>query len=156
MKCPTCNKHGKKVANQTVKHILKAKYKSKTGEKDYYLCMTPDCDVAYYSSESVFDKSALKVPLWYKKDANPKYACYCRKITQEEVAKTIQETDLREANDSMFHLRGDVACNCEVNNPTGQCCHYEFNKIIENALKAKAEGKATSNRKIVSLKKVAK
>jgi hypothetical protein len=138
MKCPTCNKQGQKVANQTVKHILKPKYKSKIGEKEYYLCMNPDCDVAYYNSESVFDKSALKKPLWYKKDANPKYACYCRKITEEEVTKTVMETGLTEARPIMLHLRGNIKSNCKINNPTGHCCHPVFNEIIEKALETRA------------------
>ena len=108
MKCPTCSKKGQEAPNETVKHILKSKCKSKIGEKDYYLCMNPDCDVGYYNSESVFGKSAFKKPLWYKKDANPKYACYCRSITQEEVAKTVIETGLTEAGPIMFRLRGNV------------------------------------------------
>ena len=138
MECPKCSKEGQKVANETVKHILKTKCKGKIGEKDYYLCMNPDCDVAYYNSESVFEKSALKVQLWYKKDTNPKYACYCRKITQEEVTKTILESDLTEAGDIMFYLRGEVESNCRINNPTGHCCHPVFNEIIEKALEIKA------------------
>jgi hypothetical protein len=145
MKCPTCSKTGQKVQNETVKHILKAKYKSKIGEQDYYLCMNPDCSVAYYNPESVFDKSALKVPLWYKKDANPKYACYCRKITQEEVTKTVMETGLAEAGPIMQHLRGNVKGNCKINNPTGHCCHPVFNEVIKKALEtrtAEEQGKA--------------
>ena len=138
MKCPTCCKQGQKLANETVKHNLKAKCKSKMGEKDYYLCMNPECEVAYYNSESVFDKSALKKPLWYKKDANPKYACYCRKITQEEVTKTVIETGLTEAEPIMLHLRGNVKSNCKINNPTGHCCHPVFNKMIEKALETLA------------------
>ena len=138
MKCPTFSKTNQKVSNKTVRHMLKAKCKSKIGEKDYYLCMNPDCEVAYYNSESVFDKSALKKPLWYKKDANPKYACYCRKITQEEVTKTVLETGLTEAGPIMLHLRGNVKSNCKINNPTGHCCHSVFNEMIAKALATKA------------------
>jgi hypothetical protein len=134
VKCPTCSKTCQKVNNETVKHILKAKCKSKIGEKDYYLCMNPDCDVAYYNSESFFDKSALKKPLWYKKDANPKYACYCRKITEEEVTKTVMETGFTEAGPIMLHLRGNVTSNCKINNPTGHCCHPIFKEMIEKTL----------------------
>jgi hypothetical protein len=73
MECPTCCKTGQKVPHETVKHVLKAKYESQIGkENDYYLCMNPDCNVGYYNSKSIFDTSALKKPLWYKKDANPK------------------------------------------------------------------------------------
>ena len=123
MKCPSCSQTGQKVANETVKHILKSKYTDKIREKDYHLCMNPDCEVAYYNSKSVFDKSALKEPLWYKKDANPKYACYCRKISQEEVTKTVAETGLTDPGAIMLHLRGNIKSNCKINNPTGHCCH---------------------------------
>ncbi len=144
MKCLICSKQGQKVSNQTVRHILKPRCEGKIGEKEYYLCMNPECDVCYYNSEAVFYKSDLKVPLWYKKDANPKYACYCRKITQEEVTKTILETDLIDAEDIMFHLRGEVESNCRVNNPTGHCCHPVFNEMIEKALEIKS---ATAEKK---------
>lgn len=137
MKCPTCSKTSQKVPNETVKHVLKSTCKSKIGEKDYYLCMNPDCAVGYYNSESVFDKSALKKPLWYKKDANPKYACYCRKITREEVCKTILETGLTEAGPIMLYLRGEVESNCKINNPTGHCCHPAFNQMIKTPSKTK-------------------
>jgi len=134
VKCPTCSKTGQNVANEAVRHILKAKCKSKIEEKDYYLCMNPYCDVAYFNSGLVFDKSALKKPFWYKKDANSKYACYCRKITQEEVTKTVMETGLTEAGHIMLYLRGNVNSNCKVNNPTGHCCHPVFNEMIKKAL----------------------
>jgi len=117
MKCPTCNTEGQKVAHQTIRHILKPRCEIKIGEKDYYLCMNPDCDVGYYNSEAVFDKSDLKVPLWYKKDANPKYACYCRKISHDEVIKTVLETDLTDAGDIMFHLRGELRAAAKLTTP---------------------------------------
>jgi Zinc binding domain len=138
MKCPSCSETGKEVANETVKNLVQAKCQSKVREKDFFLCMNPDCDVAYYNSESVFEKSALKVPLWYKKDAPPKYACYCRKITQEEVTKTVLETGLTKAGPIMLHLSGHVKSNCKINNPTGHCCHPVFNEMITKALATKA------------------
>ncbi len=100
--------------------------------------MSPDCNVSYYNSEKVFDKSALKKPLWYKKDANPKYACYCRKITQEEVTKAVIEKGLTQAGPIMISLRGNVKSNCKINNPTGHCCHPAFNEMIDKALEIKA------------------
>ena len=125
-----------------MKHILKFDQEGNIGKKDCYLCKNPNCDVGYYNSEAVFDKSALKAPLWYKKDANPKYACYCRKITQEEVTKTVIETGLTEAESIMLHLREHVKSNCKINNPTGHCCHPVFNEIIKKALKKSATGSA--------------
>jgi bacterioferritin-associated ferredoxin len=138
MQCPACSRTGQKVTAETVKHIVNTKCKDKVGEKDYYLCTNPDCNVAYYNAELVFERSDLKVPLWYKKYAHPKYTCYCRKITQEEVTKTVLETGLTDAEDIMFHLRGEVKSNCKINNPTGHCCHPVFNEMIEKALETKA------------------
>ena len=109
--------------------------------------MNPDCDVGYYNSETAFDKSAFKKRLWYKKGANPKYACYCRSITEEEVTKTVMETGLTEASPIMLHLRGNVKSNCKINNPTGHCCHPVFNEMIEKALKTKADSERKSNQK---------
>ena len=138
MKCPTCNEIGQIVNNETVKCILKSECQSNIGKNDFYLCMNPNCDVAYYNKESVFDKSALKKPLWYKKDANPKYACYCRKITPEEVTKTVMEKGLTEVGPIMLNLRGNVKSNCKINNPTGHCCHPVFNESIKKALEIRA------------------
>ena len=45
---------------------------------DYYLCKNKNCDFVYYnlSSSIKFSKQQVKVTIWFKKDANPKYACY--------------------------------------------------------------------------------
>lgn len=110
--------------------------------------MNPKCKAAYFTTDSFFDISALVVPLWYKNDANPKYACYCRKITQEEVTRTVMETDLTEAGDIMYHLRGEVESNCKINNPTGHCCHPVFNEMIKKALKMKT----ATNKKAMNTK----
>jgi len=137
MKCPSCEKVGKKVPNETVKNLILADDQNRVGKNDYFLCITTDCDVAYYNSEASFGKSALKVPLWYKKDAAPRYACYCRKITQEEVTKTVSQTGMTDVGAIMQHLRGNVKGNCKMNNPTGHCCHPVFNEMVEKALKMK-------------------
>ena len=59
VKCPICGKLGQKVPNETVRHVLKSRNKKNVGEEKFCLCMNPDCDVAYFSSKSFFNKSAL-------------------------------------------------------------------------------------------------
>lgn len=144
MNCPSCNKEGQKVSNETVRSIVLTNCESKAVESGFYLCMNPNCSVAYYSSNLVFDKSDLRIPLWYKKGADPKYACYCRKITQEEVTKAVLEKGLTQADDIMFYLRGNVKSNCKINNPTGHCCHPVFNKMIEKAIETKINAEKES------------
>lgn len=143
MNCPSCSKTGQKVANETVKNLVQANCQSNVGEKDFYLCMNPNCDIAYYNSESVFEKSALKKLLWYKKNSTPKYACCCRKITQEEVTKTVMDTGLTKAGPIMQHLRGNVESNCKINNPTGHCCFPAFNRLIKKALEMSNQKETT-------------
>ena len=56
----------------------------------------------YYNldKEIKFLKDQVRVPIWFKKDADPKYACYCSKVTEDQVieavvkhgAKTVKES----------------------------------------------------------------
>lgn len=56
-----------------------------------HVCMSEDCDVTYYSTKPSikFNEQQVKVPLWFKKDADSKYVCYCNKVTEEEVINTV-------------------------------------------------------------------
>lgn len=71
--------------------MLIDKLMDQVGNKDYYVCMSEDWDVTYYSTKpSVkFNEQQVKVPLWFKKDADSKYVCYCNKVTEEEVINTV-------------------------------------------------------------------
>ena len=56
-------------------------------EETYYLCMNEHCDDEQYNlnNERVFYKEDVKVPIWFKKDANPKYICYCNQVTEQQI-----------------------------------------------------------------------
>ena len=89
--CILCEKQGTLVKNITVKHMVLDELIQQVGDKDYYLCMSEECDITYYSqtSSAIFNKQQLKVPIWFKKDANPKYACYCSEVTEEQVINAV-------------------------------------------------------------------
>ena len=73
--CPKCHEIGEKVKNITVKHMVSENLMGKVvDEETYYLCMNEDCDAVYYNlnNEKVFYKEDVKVPIWLKKNANPK------------------------------------------------------------------------------------
>lgn len=46
------------------------------------------------SSRTTLNKQQLKVPIWFNKDANPKYACYCSEVTEEQVINTVVKDGL--------------------------------------------------------------
>ena len=50
--CPVCKRQGTLVKNITVKHMVHDELTDQVGEKDYNLCMSEDCDVTYYNTES--------------------------------------------------------------------------------------------------------
>jgi len=130
--CPVCKKQGALVKNITVKHILLDELIEQVGDTDYFLCMSEKCDVTYYSAESnfKFNKQQVKVPIWFKKDANPKYACYCSKVTEEQVINAVIKdgaTNMKEVLNITGAMRNSQ---CQKKNPLGKCCH----KIIQDAI----------------------
>jgi len=130
--CPTCKKQGTLVKNITVKHILLDELMEQVGDADYFLCMSEKCDVTYYNTESnfKFNKQQVKVPIWFKKDVNPKYACYCSKVTEEQVINAVIKdgaTNMKEVLKITGAMRNSQ---CQKKNPLGKCCH----KIIQDAI----------------------
>lgn len=140
--CPRCNKRGQLVRNLTVRSLLIPKAKKRVMDIAYYLCLSPDCEVSYYSKEpsEVFTTKDVKVPIWFKKDAHPKYACYCNKITDEEAFNAAKETGLSEQSEIIEFLREKVKCACVAMNPSGLCCTPLFSEAIINGLVAREEG----------------
>ena len=82
-------------------------------------------------------KDQVNVPIWFKKGANPKYACYCSKVTEEQVieavinhgAKTVKEVNV--ITGAMNNSK------CKEKNPLGVCCHKIIHEAINTALKMK-------------------
>ena len=130
--CPVCKKQGILVKNITVKHMVIDELKERVGNNDYFLCMSEECDITYYNSESTvkFNKQQVKEPIWFKKDANPKYACYCSKVTEQQIINAVVKdgaTNMKE----VLNITGAMSNpQCQKNNPLGKCCH----QIIQNAI----------------------
>jgi len=123
--CPTCKVQGTLVKNITVQHLVLDEIRNEVGSSDYYLCMNENCDVTYYEPKSVkkFSRNQLNVPIWFKKDADPKYACYCSRVTEQEVIDAVSKqgaTSMKE----VLKITGAMAnSQCQKKNPLGICCH---------------------------------
>jgi bacterioferritin-associated ferredoxin len=130
--CPECKKQGILVKNITVKHMVFDELVELVGDDDYFLCMDKDCDITYYNPKSKikFNKQQMKVPVWFKKDANPKYACYCSEVTEEQVINAVVKNGAKNMKD-VLKITGVMSNpQCEKKNPLGKCCH----QIIQNAI----------------------
>lgn len=107
---------------------------------DYYLCMNEECYVVYYNQELGvrFSKKEVKVPIWFKKDAELRYVCYCNKVTEEQVIEAVVNNGAENMKD-IIKLTGAMKNGqCELKNPLGKCCHavvqaaIDKGKIIKN------------------------
>ncbi|CDW99945.1 BFD-like (2Fe-2S) protein [Desulfitobacterium hafniense] len=137
--CPICKTTGAKVKNITVKHLVLETLSKLVGDTDYYLCMDEECDIVYYNTESniKFNKQQVKVPIWFKKDANPKYACYCSRITEEQVINAVIKDGARNIKD-VINLTGAMKnAQCQKNNPLGKCCHQIIQDAVDKGLAMK-------------------
>ena len=134
--CPICGKKGMPVENVTVKYMVKKELMDKVSDDDdYSLCMSEECKVAYYTESNVkFNKEDIKVPIHFKKDADPKYTCYCNNITEEQVIETVVNKGLDNMKDIIVSINGKVLSQCKVKNPTGQCCTQAFNEAIRKGM----------------------
>jgi bacterioferritin-associated ferredoxin len=137
--CPVCGKTGDLVKNITIKHMVLNEVMEQVGDKDYYLCRNEECDVVYYNTELniKFKKEQVKVPIWFKKEANPKYACYCSKVTEEQVINAVINNGAKSVKD-IINLTGAMKdSDCEKNNPLGKCCHQIIQEAIDKGLSMK-------------------
>lgn len=60
----------------------------------------------------------VKVPIWFKKDANPKYACYCSKVTEEQVIDAVIKQGAKSVKEVNAITGAMKNSNCEENNPS--------------------------------------
>jgi bacterioferritin-associated ferredoxin len=134
--CPLCKKQGTIVKNITVKHMVLEALIEQVGDNDYFLCMSEECDITYYNPKSTvkFNKQQIKVPIWFKKGANPKYACYCSKITEEQVINAVVK-DGATNMEEVLKITGAMSnSQCQKKNPLGKCCHQIIQNTIDKGL----------------------
>lgn len=137
--CPICGKQGVLVKNFTVKHMVLDELTERVGDKDYFLCMDEECDITYYNINYniKFNKQQVKVPIWFKKDANPKYACYCSKVTEEQVINAVVKDSAENMKDVLKLTGAMKNSQCQKNNPLGKCCHQIIQDAIDKGLSMK-------------------
>lgn len=130
--CPVCNKGGISVSKVTVEHLVTDDYHKSVEGEQYKICMNEYCNVVYYSvdNEKKFLKDQVRVPIWFKKDANPKYACYCSKVTEDQVIDAVLKHGAKSVKEVNAITGAMKNSNCKEKKPLGTCCH----KIIQEAI----------------------
>jgi len=101
--------------------------------------MNEECKVIYFSPDLKvsYSSSQVKVPVWFKKDANPKYICYCNHVTEQQIINAVLNDGARNMKD-IINLTGSMKNGkCEINNPLGKCCSPNIQETINKALNIK-------------------
>ncbi|MDW7650254.1 MAG: (2Fe-2S)-binding protein [Bacillota bacterium] len=127
--CPLCDKPGNPVKSTTVKAITKNK--ENLSSQTFFICMTPDCKVVYYSAQNTYTVDYIKNPISFKEGVDPKYICYCAKVTEKDIIKAIKEGagTLKKVIQKTGAMQNS---NCETKNPTGQCCANQIKVILND------------------------
>ena len=130
--CPSCKKEGDLVPNTVLRSNVKIQNKDKINlNTDNYICMNPDCNVAYYNSNGTIHKDELKRELWYKTGTERVIACYCNNIDTEQLKDAVVNHNLSSWKEICGHYRVKVIEKCEILNPTGLCCRKTFRSMVE-------------------------
>ncbi len=108
-------------------------------EADYFICMNEECSIVYFSPDLdiSYSKQKVKVPIWFKKDATPKYICYCNQVTELQIINAVLNEGAKDMKD-IIRLTGAMKNGeCEIYNPLGKCCSTIIQETINKALKLK-------------------
>jgi len=124
------------VKNLTVKHLVIDEFADQIKENTYFICMNEQCNVVYFNSDLgiSYTKQQVKVPIWFKKDGDPKYICYCNQVTEQQIINAVLNDGAKDLKD-IIRLTGAMKNGkCEINNPLGKCCSPLIQETINKAL----------------------
>jgi len=85
----------------------------------------------------IFKTDDMKIPIWFKKDSNPKYICYCNHVTENQIIEAILDKQAKTIKDIIRITGAMKNANCETNNPLGKCCGTVIQEIIHKTLENK-------------------
>lgn len=134
--CPICNGDTKEVSGITVRHFIINSLIDKVNESNYRICLNEDCEVVYYDLDvnTILKKQDMKIPIWYKKDANPKYICYCNHVTEEQIINAVLNDGAKDIKDIIKITGAMKNGKCKINNPLGKCCGPIIQETINKIL----------------------
>lgn len=119
--CPVCQNPGQKVNIKTVRSLLKEKIAKHLPEAEYFICLTRDCPVSYYTKTgAIFHKDDLTVPIWFKEVA-PVPICYCKNVTDADILDhVVKRQCCSNLEDIQVHTGANTGKECLTKNPAGK------------------------------------
>jgi hypothetical protein len=137
--CPVCGKKGKSVATLTVKNLVR-RHTRVASSLSYSFCRTPDCDVVYFSGDTMFRKPDLKVRVGIKETEDPIPLCYCFDYSRADIRHDIEKLGSTKIPDEIEAEIQAGFCACAVKNPSGTCCLGDITRSFHAAKTAERVG----------------
>lgn len=136
--CPICKGKAQEVKTITVKHFVLDSLLDKIRIGKYFICLNENCDVVYFNQRNVIiGTKDIKTPIWYKKDADPKYVCYCNQVTEQQIIDAVLLENAKTIKDIIKITGAMKDAKCSINNPLSKCCSPVIQDTINRALKLK-------------------
>ncbi len=131
---PVSGRPGKRVGRVTLQSLVRESCLRSIGEKQWFYCDRPDCDVVYFSSEQdTISKGELTIRVGAKESLAPQTVCYCFDHTVQSIEAEIERTGKSTVLDSIAASVKAGECSCEHRNPKGACCLGDVRRVIDRA-----------------------
>lgn len=119
--CPVNGNECHEAAARTIKHHIQRAWEWEAGNKTWYFCEDPDCEVVYFADDnSVIRAPQLRTTLGIKTPDDTALICYCFGVTKADV---ISNPAIRHY---VIEQTRNGECSCETSNPSGRCCLKDF------------------------------
>lgn len=134
--CSTCGTVSRQVQYKTVYNLIKPELRSFLQEVQYYFCKDAFCKTVYFSNEDVyrFTVNDVTVKVFAKDFSENVPVCYCFGWTRYRIKWEIEETRQSTAAQEIAHEIKAKRCQCELNNPKGECCLGDVNIFVNKLL----------------------
>lgn len=136
--CPVSGTLSRKVQRRTLEHLLKPEMLDSLREVQYYHCKEPNCNVVYFSNESVlfFSIHDVAVKVFAKDQGDEVPVCYCFDWTRGRIKQQIRELGQSTAAVEIAREIKAGHCMCDIKNPKGECCLGEVNSVVKETMSA--------------------
>lgn len=134
--CPVSKTLSRKVQRRTLEHLLKPERVGSMANVQYYYCTEPNCNVVYFSNETVpyFTVDDVSVKVLAKDNGDDVNVCYCFNWTRARIKEEITSTGKSTASLQIAKEVKAGKCACDIKNPKGECCLGDVNAFIKSAI----------------------
>lgn len=130
--CLVCNNVGNKVDLKTVQAMVFDK--SKNLNQDFSICLTPDCNVAYYGKSVILWTNEIKEEIYSKSHNQTRTLCYCSRTSAKEILDYVDSSGNSSIKNIVENTSAMNDSNCLINSPTGKCCSKQINETVKKHL----------------------